>query len=299
MCLQLILRRVGPSVVSLPSVCPYENCQGRHFEHHQEVDKLLKDTGYGMVSAHRYRCLRCERTFRVYPLGVTRAQTSQRVKGLGVKQSPPGRGEKATVAYRLRLMYLDRWNLWRPLTRCRTWQGPKGQTVDGTNNGCERAIGWWVKERYRLAPSGSYYARLQTPPVGRECQPLPGLVEQSSGSWRSGSRSPRCIGAQTGERSSTKAPIRTVYQTPNGHVHAMAGTCVKAWMETRCYRARVCGPSHLSGLSHPVIPRRCGTCFAFGLFAVIVWTWPWSLGLPRRARRHSRAGCTGHRPSSR
>jgi hypothetical protein len=86
MCLQLILRRVGPSVVSLPSVCPYENCQGRHFEHHQEVDKLLKDTGYGMVSAHRYRCLRCERTFRVYPLGVTRAQTSQRVKGFGVKQ---------------------------------------------------------------------------------------------------------------------------------------------------------------------------------------------------------------------
>ena len=21
--------------------------------------------------------------------------------------------------------------------------------MDGTNNGCERAIGWWVKERYR------------------------------------------------------------------------------------------------------------------------------------------------------
>ena len=62
---------------------------------------------------------------------------------------PPGRGEKATVAYRLRLMYLDRWNLWRPLTRYRTWQGPKGETVDGTNNGCERAIGWWIKERYR------------------------------------------------------------------------------------------------------------------------------------------------------
>jgi hypothetical protein len=62
---------------------------------------------------------------------------------------PPGQGEKATVAYRLRLMYLDRWNLWRRLTRYRTWLGPKGETVDGTNNGCERAIGWWVKERYR------------------------------------------------------------------------------------------------------------------------------------------------------
>jgi transposase-like protein len=62
---------------------------------------------------------------------------------------PPGPGEKATVAYRLRLLFLDRWNLWRRLTRYRQWKGPEGETVDGTNNGCERAIGWWVKERYR------------------------------------------------------------------------------------------------------------------------------------------------------
>ena len=37
----------------------------------------------------------------------------------------------------------------RRLTRYRHWQGPNGETIDGTNNGCERAIGWWVKERYR------------------------------------------------------------------------------------------------------------------------------------------------------
>jgi hypothetical protein len=35
------------------------------------------------------------------------------------------------------------------LTCYRTWAGPDGETLDGTNNGCERAIGWWVKERYR------------------------------------------------------------------------------------------------------------------------------------------------------
>jgi transposase-like protein len=34
--------------------------------------------------AQRYKCLRCGRTFRVYPEGVTRAQTSKRVKGLAV-----------------------------------------------------------------------------------------------------------------------------------------------------------------------------------------------------------------------
>ena len=349
--LELILPRVEPTEFKMPLVCPHKGCQGRHFEHHQEVDKPLKDTMYGLVSAHRYRCLRCQGTFRVYPQGVTHAQTSQRVKGLGVmlyllglsygatslalealgvymskssvydavqaaaeevpglkrnevidglrtpalggdltsvkcngewlhlglavddttglvltidelpaedaetlkewlepiaeaieaellvsddadafktvadelgldhqvckshvkrntetlidnlsslagsdadgslaaigvtpeqalkdlkrlgelilsrqpeeedelgemhqrylEAAPPGRGEKATVAYRLRLLFLDRWNLWRRLTRYRIWKGAQGEMVDGTNNGCERAIGWWIKERYR------------------------------------------------------------------------------------------------------------------------------------------------------
>ena len=66
---------------------------------------------------------------------------------LGAAQ--PATGETATLAYRLRLFSLDRWTLWGRLTRYRTWEGPAGETVDGTNNACERAIGWWVKERYR------------------------------------------------------------------------------------------------------------------------------------------------------
>jgi transposase-like protein len=61
----------------------------------------------------------------------------------------PATGEAMSLAYRLRLFSLDRWNLWGRLTRYRTWAGPAGETLDGTNNACERAIGWWVKERYR------------------------------------------------------------------------------------------------------------------------------------------------------
>ena len=61
-----------------------------------------------------------------------------------------------SLAYRLRLFSLDRWNLWPRLTRYRTWAGPEGETLDGTNNACERARGalWagWVKERYRSMP---------------------------------------------------------------------------------------------------------------------------------------------------
>jgi len=63
--------------------------------------------------------------------------------------APPGKGEHSSVAYRLRMLFLDRWNLWRRLTRYRTWEGPQGETIDGTNNASERAIGWWIKERYR------------------------------------------------------------------------------------------------------------------------------------------------------
>jgi len=53
------------------------------------------------------------------------------------------------IPERLRLLFLDRWNLWHCLTRYRLWKGPTGEKLDGTNNACERAIGWWIKERYR------------------------------------------------------------------------------------------------------------------------------------------------------
>jgi hypothetical protein len=62
---------------------------------------------------------------------------------------PPHEGEHQSLAYRLRLLFLDRWNLWHRLTRYRQWKGPKGETLDGTNHACERTIGWWIKERYR------------------------------------------------------------------------------------------------------------------------------------------------------
>jgi hypothetical protein len=57
--------------------------------------------------------------------------------------------ERVLVRHRLRLFRLDRWNPWPRLTRYRSWAGPSGETVDGTNNACERAIRWWVKECYR------------------------------------------------------------------------------------------------------------------------------------------------------
>jgi hypothetical protein len=348
--LHLILPTVEPNEFTEPTHCPYSGCEGHHFRLHQTVSKTVRDTLYPSVEARRYQCLRCRRTFRVYPHGVTHAHVSQRVRGLGVMlyllglsygavslalgalgvymaksqvyqavqaaaervpdlkrnavfsglRTPamgaditsvkcrgewlplglsvdalqgtvltvdrlssedadtlrdwlapiaqavganllvtddadafksaakrlglnrqvckshvlrntdalitslthalahddgslaaigvtteqaladlarldeliharqpedeleletmhtryvaapgPRKDEQASLAYRLRLLLLDRWNLWRELTRYRTWRGPRGETLDGTNNATERAIGWWIKERYR------------------------------------------------------------------------------------------------------------------------------------------------------
>jgi transposase-like protein len=62
----------------------------------------------------------------------------------------PGKGKKYDLAYRMRNLLMDRWNLWPRLTFYRTWKDEYGnEFLDGTNNHCERAIGWWIKERYR------------------------------------------------------------------------------------------------------------------------------------------------------
>lgn len=73
---------------------------------------------------------------------------------------PPPRGKPASLAYRLRNLFLDRWNLWPRLTFYRTWKDASGHEIlDGTNNATERAIGWWVKERYRTMRG---YKRIQS-----------------------------------------------------------------------------------------------------------------------------------------
>jgi len=62
----------------------------------------------------------------------------------------PGKGKKHTLVYRMRNLFMDRWNLWPRLTFYRTWKDEHGNSIlDGTNNDCERSIGWWIKERYR------------------------------------------------------------------------------------------------------------------------------------------------------
>ena len=76
---------VEPGVYELPERCPHPNCDGQHFQKHQDhCSKAIRDPKYEAVEAQRYRCLRCGRTFRVYPKGVSQAQQSDALKAFSV-----------------------------------------------------------------------------------------------------------------------------------------------------------------------------------------------------------------------
>ena len=90
--LSVRLPKVEPLHIEPPTHCPLpdpknrkKKCGGTHFKAHQQnCQKPLRDTRYSQVTARRYRCLKCQRTFRVYPTGVSRAHQSDTLKGLSV-----------------------------------------------------------------------------------------------------------------------------------------------------------------------------------------------------------------------
>ena len=82
--LHLLLPKVDPKALPVPEKCVDPDCTSKQVRLHQPVKKALRDTVHQQVEVHRYRCLKCGRTFRVYPPGVSQAQSSDRVKGLAV-----------------------------------------------------------------------------------------------------------------------------------------------------------------------------------------------------------------------
>ncbi len=76
---------VDPGVMKPSAECPYEGCQGAFFKPHQRgCQKRVRDSQYQRVTVYRRRCLRCGRTHRVYPQGVSRADQTDRLKGLSI-----------------------------------------------------------------------------------------------------------------------------------------------------------------------------------------------------------------------
>jgi transposase-like protein len=84
--LKVRLPKVEPNVYKLPETCPY-GCGSAHFRPYgvQGERKPLRDIGYTEVVAYRHQCVRCGRTFRVYPQGVSKgAPQSDRLRALTV-----------------------------------------------------------------------------------------------------------------------------------------------------------------------------------------------------------------------
>jgi hypothetical protein len=73
--LRIVLPKVTPEAIAVPTRCGYAGCGGSKLYLRQAVAKPLRDTVYHEVVVHRYQCLKCKRTFRVYPEGTTSAQT--------------------------------------------------------------------------------------------------------------------------------------------------------------------------------------------------------------------------------
>lgn len=72
--LWLVLDRKPHTPLRPPSACPHPGCGGRRFRLHQAVVKAVRGLARGGVTARRYACLECGRTFRVYPAGIDRGQ---------------------------------------------------------------------------------------------------------------------------------------------------------------------------------------------------------------------------------
>lgn len=91
----LQLPEVERKQAARPSKCPY--CQGEIFQRWGMVSKRLKDTKVRSVEVPRYKCTSCQKTFRNYPEGVSRAQQSERLKKLSVIMWSLGLSHRSVV----------------------------------------------------------------------------------------------------------------------------------------------------------------------------------------------------------
>ena len=80
------LPQVEPEVYEELQCCAYGGCEGEYFKPHgvKGEEKAVRDLAHEAVKSYRWRCLRCNRTFRVYPRGVSRTQQTIRLKGITV-----------------------------------------------------------------------------------------------------------------------------------------------------------------------------------------------------------------------
>lgn len=79
------LPRVEDTSPIQPESCAY-GCGCQNFKRHGKESKRehIRDTQYDEAKMQRWLCLRCQRTFRTYSLGISNAQQSNRLKAMSI-----------------------------------------------------------------------------------------------------------------------------------------------------------------------------------------------------------------------
>jgi transposase-like protein len=120
-----------------PHQCPY--CQSETFQRWGGTAKAVRDPHLKEVWVYRYRCCRCQRTFRHYPEGVERASQTKRMQVLAAIGWTLGLSYRGLVAlYGGIGVEIGRMSAWRDvqkragqLERQRYWQPVRVLGVDG------------------------------------------------------------------------------------------------------------------------------------------------------------------------
>ena len=120
-----------------PRKCPY--CEGETFQRWGGVVKRVSDPHLGEVWVYRYRCCRCRRTFRHYPVGIDRARQTLRMRALAAIGWILGMSYRGSSRYLSAFgITLSRMSIWRDVQQRademeqeRFWKPVRVAGVDG------------------------------------------------------------------------------------------------------------------------------------------------------------------------
>lgn len=135
-----------------PRQCVY--CQGETFQRWGQVNKPVKDVRMRNVKVYRYRCCHCQRTFRHYPTGNSRADQTERLRLFAILLWTLGLSHRAgswiLSGLRVRLSFMT---IWRDvqaeaqkIKRHNHWKPVRILGLDGAN-----VLGWGAKQPVLVA----------------------------------------------------------------------------------------------------------------------------------------------------
>lgn len=143
----LQLPKVKRETEGRPKRCPY--CDGEIFQRWGQGVKPVKDSSYRTVRVYRYRCCRCQHTFRYYPEGVDRHDQTERLRKLAAICWVLGLSLRGVATILLVFgVNLCHMSVWRDiqeqakrLEKQHRWQGVRVMGVDGAY-----PLGWGKKQ---------------------------------------------------------------------------------------------------------------------------------------------------------